>query len=514
MHLLILVIGETAASHWAWIEPRNAKKKAMEKAIWMPEKSARKVLQQTQAPPNPPASRPPTKPPTKPSTKPPTKAKRPAPSVVAQIDQERQRTFVNEESDDGYGSSGHAARPKKLCRTYAMHDVTAMFDSDEDLEDKPPNGIDTDANCEESEGEEPEATALMLSDEIPSLVQSRGNNLKQSARERKQAEETPMWHDVDNAVSESVEESTTRGDSLEPPSSDIEVVQKVTSAASLVRTEKGNVKLLDQNLETWQVVRDAIIDAKGHIIFVNAYPELIDKNQVSLQSLLTVAENRGIKAIKKCLQTDAQYAALLGSLVEPRIPLLRRDLKVAACANIDSYFRLSNNIVKAKKLMEQHAYVYALRFDSNDDALPIGKKPYQGELLIFLLHDGVFDGAKSIGVRFSARFVEIARNKAKRPEVPILLLALVATAIYAALFWKTLGSPGKFNFTGNQFSETYVFHVNFLEGLKKDAPGKFHCMMADIFEAVQALKQKGNDHLASEHRNALSLLDLDGMADD
>ncbi|KAG2028790.1 hypothetical protein BDR03DRAFT_1019345 [Suillus americanus] len=493
-----------AASHWAWIEPRNAKKKAMEKAIWMPEKSARKVLQQTQAPPNPPASRPPTKPPTKPSTKPPTKAKRPVPSAVAQIDQglpsklKRQHTFVNEESDDGYGSSGHgsdsedlrpeknrAAHPKKLCRTYAMCNVTAMFDSDEDLEDKPPNGIDTDADCEESEGKEPEATALMLSDEMPSLVQSRGNNrdLKQSARERKQAEETPMWRDVDNAVSESVEESTTRGDSLEPPSSDIEVVQKVTSAASL----------------------DAIIDAKGHIIFIDAYPELVDKNQVSLQSLLTVAENRGIKAIKKRLQTDAQYAALLGSLVEPRIPLLQHDLKVAACANINSYFRLSNNIVKAKKLMEQHAYeqvLYRIPISfllprpfyslpnfplqqSNDDALPIGKKPYQGELLIFLLHDGVFDGAKSIGVRFSVRFVEIVRNKAKRPEVPIPLLALVATAIYAALFWKTLGSPGKFNFTGNQFSETYIFHVNFLEGLKKDAPGKFHCMMADIFEAVQ-----------------------------
>lgn len=134
--------------------------------------------------------------------------------------------------------------------------------------------------------------------------------------------QTPMWRDVDNAVSESVEESTTRGDSLEPHSSDIEVVQKVTSAtrlaqttASLVRTEKGNIKLLDQNLETRRVVRDAIIDAKGYIIFVNAYPELVDKNQVSLQSLLTVAENRGIKAIKKRLQTDAQYAALLGSLV-------------------------------------------------------------------------------------------------------------------------------------------------------------------------------------------------------
>lgn len=55
------------------------------------------------------------------------------------------------------------------------------------------------------------------------------------------------------------------------------------------------------------------------------------------------------------------YLSLLE--VEPRIPLLRRDLKVTACTNIDTYFRLSNNVVKAKKLMEQHAYIYALKFD-------------------------------------------------------------------------------------------------------------------------------------------------------
>jgi hypothetical protein len=146
-----------------------------------------------------------------------------------------------------------------------------------------------------------------------------------------------MWRDVDNAVSESVEESTTCGDSLDPNSSDIEVVPKVTSAtrlaqmtASLVRMEKGNVKLLDQNYETRRVVRDAILDAKGHIIFVNAYPELVDKNQVSLQSLLMVADNRGIKAIKKHLQTDAQYAAHLGSLVS-RLHVSIHDLLELSC---------------------------------------------------------------------------------------------------------------------------------------------------------------------------------------
>ncbi|KAG2349244.1 hypothetical protein BDR05DRAFT_944331 [Suillus weaverae] len=399
--------------------------------------------------------------------------------------------------------------PNKLTRTYAMRDVSASLDSDEDQEEDHTNGNDSDADHQESEGkpEDPESTAMMLLDEVPLLVgnikvnsqkamQVKSHGKNQSTRDAKQAAEIPTWRNFDNSASD--ETTTVCGESSEPYSSDVEGTPKVGSAqtiTSLIRTEKGHIKLLDQNNETQQVVKDAIVDAKGYIIFVNAYPELVDKNQVALQSLLT-------------------YMAHLASLVEPRIPLLHRDLKAAACTNIDSYFHLSNNMVKAKKLMEQHAYIYALRFDSNDDASPIGKKPYQGDLLIFLIYEGVFSGAKSIGVKFANHFAELADNKGNRPECPIPLLALVATAVYAALFWKTLGSPGKFNFTGNQFSETYVFHVKFLEDLKRDAPGKFHCMMADIYEAVQALKWKGNDHFANEHRDALGLLDLDGMADD
>ncbi|KAG1886981.1 hypothetical protein F4604DRAFT_1916806 [Suillus subluteus] len=128
-------------------------------------------------------------------------------------------------------------------------------------------------------------------------------------------------------------------------------------------------------------------------------------------------------------------------------------------------------------------------------------------------YDRVFTSAKSIGLKYAGCFGEIVSNKGDHPEIPIPLLALMVTAIYAALFWKMLGSPGKFNLTGNQFSETYVFYVKFLEKLKKDAPAKFHCMMADIYEGVQALRQKGNNHLASEHQDALMLLDLDDMAE-
>ncbi|KAG2156762.1 uncharacterized protein EDB93DRAFT_1246952 [Suillus bovinus] len=56
--------------------------------------------------------------------------------------------------------------------------------------------------------------------------------------------------------------------------------------------------------------------------------------------------------------------------------------------------------------------------------------------------------------------------------------------------------------------------ILFLEDLKKVAPKKFHSMMADIYESVEALKQKGGDNQADEHRKVLVLLDLDGMGED
>ncbi|KAG2089811.1 hypothetical protein BD769DRAFT_1395924 [Suillus cothurnatus] len=328
-----------------------------------------------------------------------------------------QCTFADDSEEDSNESDKNVdLQPEKS---------PALFESDDDQPegDSVTNGNYSDTDHEESEGEEPEATAMMLSDEVPLLT--------------------------------------------------------ISNTHVSLKSKQSHGKT--------QSARDA---------------------KQAAESLLTVAGNRhgGIRAIKECLQVDAQYAAHLTSLVEPRIPLLHCYLKVAACTNIDSYFCLGNNMIKAKKLVEQHAYIYALRFD------------------------GVFTGAKSIGVKFAECFVELANNKGNRPEMPIPLLALMATAVwsflpnfalyslvfkvYAALFWKMLGSPGKFNFTGNQFSKTYVFHVKFLKDLKRDAPGKFHCMMADIYEAVQTLKQKGNNHFTNEHQDMLGLLDLDGMAED
>lgn len=122
-----------------------------------------------------------------------------------------------------------------------------------------------------------------------------------------------------------------------------------------------------------------------------------------------------------------------------------------------------------------------------------------------------FNGSKSVGVVFAHKFTVIVKNKANWPEVSIPMVALTSTSVYAALFWKAQGSPPKFNFTGNQFSEVYVFHVQFLEDLKKNAPQKFHKLMADIFGAIEDLMHTMKNIGTDSKINALAFLDLDGM---
>ncbi|KAG2029602.1 hypothetical protein BDR03DRAFT_987647 [Suillus americanus] len=377
-----------------------------------------------------------------------------------------------------------------------MQDVNVMLliseneQSDVDLDDAQHNVYDAGADSDQCDSDS-DANAASLND-------SEDDDLDVAAR---------MLSDEETSDRESTESTTTGGElSI---SSDLN-----EDTAKLVRTpakkvlprlfEKGKVKLLDQNLQTRQVIQATISEVKCHVMFVHGYLELVEKNQLSI-----------VDAIKEHLQVDELYALQLCALVDARIPIMHRELKDDACTNIDGYFHLGHkDFTKAKTLTEKLVYIYAMKFDLNNNATPIRNRPYQGELLVLLISNQLFHSSRAVGVKFASHFVEIAKNKSKCPKIPIPFLALVATAVvYSTLLWKSLGSPGKFNFSGNQFSEVYSYHIKSLKQLKHNAPGKFHYMMANIYEAAHKLKCNGTtgDHIEV---NAFKLLDLEGMEED
>ncbi|KAG2335637.1 hypothetical protein BDR05DRAFT_1006603 [Suillus weaverae] len=360
-------------------------------------------------------------------------------------------------------------RPVKLCRTYAMRDVALPEDEDDEQSaDSDMNGSDHESSATDSEDED--SAAMKLFDEVTSVV----TNKQQVASKSR-----------GTAPTRKLQTSDTKTRSITSP------VQTESGKSSSVRNHGSQVPPF----------------------FANSYPELVDKNQVVLQALIVVAEKCGVHPIKEHLQSDIRYASQLGSLVDARVPILHRELKEDACANADGYFHLGHTDTgkaAVRRLLDKLAYIYALKFDINNEASPIGKKPYQGELLLFLIYRQLFHSSRSIAIKFTEHFIEIANNKGQRPEVPIPLLALVATAVIpsveVARFTVEIQLYRKF------IQQDINYHVRFLEKLKKDAPAKFHCMMADIYEAAQKLQYSGA--AASGHAaelEAFELLDLDNM---
>ncbi|KAG2127252.1 uncharacterized protein EDB93DRAFT_1257130 [Suillus bovinus] len=289
-----------------------------------------------------------------------------------------------------------------------------------------------------------------------------------------------------------------------------------SSSVKLILMAKGKVKLTDQDLATRNVIQGAILEAKAHMTFTTGYPELTEKNLFSHKALLKAARDHGITSIEKKIQADNAYVSSLASLVEARVPLFHGDLKDEACSQVAAYLHLGSantSIASTQALLVNHCYHYFMKFDENNAAKPVPSKPYMGNLMVHLMKGHYFNGSKSVSIIFAKKFADLTQNKAQQPEVTIPMVALTATSVYAALFWKAHGSPPKFNFTGNQFSDVYFFHIKFLENLKAKSPEKFHKLMPDLFTEIHDLALVNNPTTNAE-ASALAFLDLDGMDED
>ncbi|KAG2054971.1 hypothetical protein BDR06DRAFT_971314 [Suillus hirtellus] len=388
----------------------------------------------------------------------------------------------------------------KHCRHTCTHQLKSIKEDrsveQSEIEEADDDGDQTNFDGTDSslsDFEDPKSIVKMLSTEIPSFISStKAKNQavtadKQSACACKRATETPMW--ADDLLSESEEsrdEPAPKSDSdtsifvkseqdssdaehmgsesssHHSGSSDVKLILTDNAKVKNAKVKNAKVKMTDQDPKTRNVIQGSILEAKAYMAFINGYPELIEKNSFSRDALLK--------------------------------------LKLTY-----HYFVVNSRMMLAAN------YHYSMQFGVHFEASADDNAPKLGDIIVNIMKGRYFNGSKSVGVVFAHKFTEITKNKANRPEVSIPMVALTSTLVYAALFWKAQGSLPKFNFTGNQFSEVYVFHVQFLEDLKKNAPQKFHKLMVDIFAAIEALTHTIKNTGTDLKTNALAFLDLDGM---
>ncbi|KAG2365214.1 hypothetical protein BDR07DRAFT_1481596 [Suillus spraguei] len=349
-----------------------------------------------------------------------------------------------------------------------------------------------------------------------------GSQFKSSSvKEKKYAAEVPMWDSPmtrssfgpqplkrvskSNKHSSVVEEDEEDEDSVFDikPEPSMSESSHADPMANLVYTKTGSVRLTDQNVDLCKVIQHGILEVKAYIAFKHGYPELVAKNSYVREILLQAAKHHKTVPIEKRMYVDDEYLSALANLIDAHASLFRTDIKDVAYKCAPGYFRLSHNCdAIIDRLLASHSHIFPQIFD----------KPYQGQPVVNTLYEVFFKNAKSIGSQFAQRFIDIAKNKASQPEVPIPMVAIVSIAIHATLIAKKNKAGDDFKFTGNQFCDIYTYHVALLEKIRRTAPVKFHKMMADIYEEVQCFHC---DTIGVYDKDTdLALLDLDGMDDE
>ncbi|KAF8259410.1 hypothetical protein EI94DRAFT_1707127 [Lactarius quietus] len=127
------------------------------------------------------------------------------------------------------------------------------------------------------------------------------------------------------------------------------------------------------------------------------------------------------------------------------------------------------------------------KIDKCPNGLVMRSCPYWNDCIITVIRDMFFmGGAKSFTKHFRYLFpTHNGRGGEMVLEVPIPMVALVATALYAAIYdWQT-GEQVVAEFSANAFLDIYNGHVNTLKHIRERHEGAFHLMMADIYAQAE-----------------------------
>ncbi|KAF8270547.1 hypothetical protein EI94DRAFT_1798028 [Lactarius quietus] len=134
--------------------------------------------------------------------------------------------------------------------------------------------------------------------------------------------------------------------------------------------------------------------------------------------------------------------------------------------------------------LSNYTYTF-LRVPPNMGAAGLVKHslPYRNEHIIAVIRELYFTGGSaSFTSRFGHMFpVHFNNNGRPTRKVPVPMVALVATVLYATLYeWRT-GEQQNHEFSANAYMDVYAGHVNTLRHVMENWVSAFHIMMSDIY---------------------------------
>ncbi|KAH8978804.1 hypothetical protein EDB86DRAFT_3090016 [Lactarius hatsudake] len=234
------------------------------------------------------------------------------------------------------------------------------------------------------------------------------------------------------------------------------------------------------------IVQDAIENLRASILFVNTFPDATVAFTLTKDALITATENHGHGGgiVQRRLQVDDEYLTKLISL----IPIFRGEVKdwcnavsVAPIIAIGSVTDISRLI---RKQLSNYTYIFpGAPGNMGITGLVRTSLPYRNARIITVIRDLYFmGGLTSFVSRFHHLFtLHRGEDGVEHREVPMPMVALVATALYATLYEWRGGEQQTTEFSANAYMDAYLANMNTLKHILNHQARAFHIMMSDIY---------------------------------
>ncbi|KAJ6527819.1 hypothetical protein B0H19DRAFT_1243251 [Mycena capillaripes] len=249
---------------------------------------------------------------------------------------------------------------------------------------------------------------------------------------------------------------------------------------------KKDILLNSQTEELQRVLRSSMALVKTALLFENSYPAIISRAGFARAYLVSAAEALPeAKHILERLGLDLKYAAILADILLDRINILRGDIKRTAASVAPGYFQFAGlNEAKTKELIEKllkdHRYIFPV--DSQTQRL-ITEKPFHHPALKAIIKDSVFN--RNFKANSMHLFISTSKKHPTQLELPDAMVALAATALYAALLeYRTTGERQVIAFTEGAYEDTYRNHMKTLSDTRDAAPVALHKVLHALFNDV------------------------------
>ncbi|KAJ7125737.1 hypothetical protein C8R46DRAFT_1050103 [Mycena filopes] len=264
------------------------------------------------------------------------------------------------------------------------------------------------------------------------------------------------------------------------------------ASAQIVYPEPGkDIRLNDQGDHAKRVIRGGIQNLKTSLLFEDAYPQIISRSGFSKAYFSTAADNLGEVHIKERLVKDPKYGRVLSDLLIDRVNILRGGIKKIAVNVAPGHYQLSTLTAgrtkdQVEELIKDHRYIFPFDPSTNLKRLKFDL-PFHHPAIIAILKQGVFTGQFKTNV--AHLFVSTNKKRPNDVELPDAMVALAATAVYAALAeYRLTGERQSINFTEGAYEDTYRNHMKTLADTRVNAPVALHKVLHGLYKEVSDVK--------------------------